>query len=123
MLIATPWDIYLGWSLAPGQEPSKVQGSGHGWGDGDKAGVSVCGSTTQPRSLWSWGGRKGKSWAHLVPPRFRRSAPGRQGWVGTRAGPEPSQGDVWSSVGFTLVYVRGLFSVMGRPWLGMEVWL
>lgn len=41
----------------------------------------------------------------------------------TRAYLEPSQGDVWSSVGFTLAYVNTVFNVMEGPWLEMEVWV
>ena len=65
----------------------------------------------------------GQKLSSPCPPRFGRPATGRQGWVVTRACLEPSQGDVWSSVGFTLAYVNTVFNVMGGPWLEMEVWV
>lgn len=76
-----PWDIHLPGLWSPGQSPSKVQDSGHGWGDGTRQGLPVV-------VVVGWVTETGLT----CPLSFERFVPGRQGWVGTRVflGPPPA---------------------------------
>lgn len=97
----SPWDTHLPRSsLVPGQDPPRVQGSGHGWEDGGKAGNPSLWVHRPAQLLCPWGD---KDWGPFDPPRFGRSAPGRQGWEGARACPEPPQDEEWHNLGFRLV--------------------